>query len=126
MSSPTACVTHRNTTGWSATIYNNVAPYVYSPEATAPILQLLGASPGDRVLDLGCGSGEVTAEIMRFVGPKGVVVGVDMSQSMVIAIRSWSNNIWKLTVCADHEGSRNYHAFGYTPHHRRHPKPRIS
>jgi len=120
-----ACVTHR-TMGWSATVYNNVAPYVYSPEATAPILQLLGASLGDRVLDLGCGSGEVTAEIKRLVEPKGIVVGVDMSQSMVITIDSWSSNIWTLTVCADHEGSRNDHAFGYAPHRRRHPRPRIS
>jgi len=79
-------------------VYNNVAPYVYSPEATAPILQLLGASPGDRVLDLGCGSGEVTAKIMQLVEPKGTVVGVDMSQSMVIAIGSWSDNIWTLTA----------------------------
>lgn len=91
MSSPTSCVTYRNTTGLSATIYNKVAPYVYSPEATAPILQLLGASPGDRVLDLGCGSGEVTAEIMRLVESKGIVVGVDLSQSMVITIGSWSD-----------------------------------
>jgi len=86
MGGPTASVPHRDTTGWSAMVYNNVAPYVYSPEATAPILQLLGASPGDRVLDLGCGSGEVTAKIMQLVGPKGTVIGVDMSQSMVIAL----------------------------------------
>ncbi len=83
MSSPTGNVTDSDTTGWSATIYNNVAPYVYSSVATAPVLQLLGASTGDRILDLGCGSGEVTAEIMRLVEPEGAVVGVDFSESMV-------------------------------------------
>jgi tRNA A58 N-methylase Trm61 len=74
---------HRDITGWSATEYRTVAPYVYAPEATAPILQLLGASPGDKVLDLGCGSGEVTAEIASLVKPDGIVVGVDSSEDMV-------------------------------------------
>jgi SAM-dependent methyltransferase len=69
--------------GWSATVYREVASYVYSSGATAPILQLLDAQTGDRILDLGCGSGEVTAEIVRLVGREGAVVGVDMSESMV-------------------------------------------
>lgn len=84
MGSPTESnVAHHGDTEWSATVYRAVASYVYSPEATAPILQLLGASSGDSVLDLGCGSGEVTAEIARHVGQEGVVVGVDLSESMV-------------------------------------------
>jgi tRNA A58 N-methylase Trm61 len=74
---------HRDNTGWSATEYRAIASYVYSPEATAPILQSLDASPGDKVLDFGCGSGEVTAEIARLVGPDGTVVGVDSSENMV-------------------------------------------
>jgi ubiquinone/menaquinone biosynthesis C-methylase UbiE len=69
--------------GWSATLYRTVASYVYSSEATTPILQLLDAQTGDRILDLGCGSGEVTAEIAQLVGREGVVAGVDMSESMV-------------------------------------------
>jgi tRNA A58 N-methylase Trm61 len=77
---------HRVNMGWSATEYRAIAPYVYSPEATAPILQSLGAGPGDKVLDLGCGSGEVTAEIARLVGPDGIVAGVDSSEDMVIII----------------------------------------
>lgn len=75
---------HRVNTGWSATEYRAIAPYVYSAEATAPILQSLGADPGDKILDLGCGSGEVTAKIARLVGPDGIAVGVDSSEDMVI------------------------------------------
>ena len=76
-------IAHRDITGWSAAEYRTVASYVYAPEATAPILQSLGARPGDRVLDLGCGSGEVTAEIAGMVNPDGMVVGVDSSEDMV-------------------------------------------
>ena len=76
-------IAHRDITGWSAAEYRTVASYVYAPEATAPILQLLGASPGDNILDLGCGSGEVTAEIASLVRPDVIVVGVDSSEDMV-------------------------------------------
>jgi ubiquinone/menaquinone biosynthesis C-methylase UbiE len=69
--------------GWSATVYREVGSFAYSSEATAPILQLLDAQIPERILDLGCGSGEVTAEIVRLVGREGVVVGVDMSEDMV-------------------------------------------
>jgi ubiquinone/menaquinone biosynthesis C-methylase UbiE len=69
--------------GWSATVYREVGSFAYSSEATAPILQLLDAQTRERVLDLGCGSGEVTAEIARLVGREGVVVGIDMSEDMV-------------------------------------------
>ena len=75
--------TYRDNTGWSAMEYRAIASYVYSHEATGPILQSLGASPGDKVLDLGCGSGEVMAEIAYLVGPDGIVVGVDSSEDMV-------------------------------------------
>lgn len=76
-------IAHRDITGWSAAEYRTVASYVYAPEATAPILQSLGASAGDKILDLGCGSGEVTAEIASLVRPDGIVVGVDSSEDMV-------------------------------------------
>ncbi|KAI0274277.1 S-adenosyl-L-methionine-dependent methyltransferase [Russula aff. rugulosa BPL654] len=79
--------TYRDNTGWSATEYRAIASYVYSPEATAPILQSLGASPGDKILDLGCGSGEVTAEIAHLVGPDGIVAGVDSSEDMIARAR---------------------------------------
>ncbi|KAI9443058.1 S-adenosyl-L-methionine-dependent methyltransferase [Lactarius indigo] len=77
----------RDASGWSATSYRNIASYVYSSRATALILQLLDARPGERILDFGCGSGEVTAEIARLVGPQGMVVGVDTSESMIAKAR---------------------------------------
>jgi SAM-dependent methyltransferase len=100
---------YRDNTGWSATEYRAIASYVYSPEATGPILQSLGASPGDKVLDLGCGSGEVTAEIARLVEPDGIVVGVDSSEDMVdhYLLLTW---YWILTGVIDREGPRDHRA----------------
>lgn len=71
--------------GWSASLYNKTASFVYSTPFVAPVLQLLDAKPGERILDLGCGSGEVSLEIEKVVSQRhgGVVVGVDASQSMV-------------------------------------------
>jgi SAM-dependent methyltransferase len=72
-----------DSSGWSATLYNKTAPFVYSPSYTAPVLDLLGAKSGERIIDFGCGSGEVTLQIAESVGEHGLVVGVDVSKSMV-------------------------------------------
>lgn len=49
---------------------------------------LLGASPGRRILDVGCGLGDDAAAMAGLVAPGGAVVGVDGSRSMVDAARS--------------------------------------
>ncbi|KAL6779474.1 COQ5 [Auxenochlorella protothecoides x Auxenochlorella symbiontica] len=42
-----------------------------------------GARPGDRVLDLCCGSGDLTFLLGEAVGPRGQVVGLDFSGAML-------------------------------------------
>ena len=49
----------------------------------ALVHEALGAAPGDRVLDAGCGAGFYVAETLERVGPGGSVVGVDASQPML-------------------------------------------
>jgi SAM-dependent methyltransferase len=47
--------------------------------ATRMILAEAGLRPGMRVLDLGCGAGDVTFAAAELVGPSGSVVGLDHS-----------------------------------------------
>ena len=63
--------------------YNTQASFVYSDKFTSAIFQLLDAKPGERIIDLGCGTGELTKRIKEQVGEQGEVVGVDSSQDMV-------------------------------------------
>lgn len=46
-------------------------------------MRLLGLSPGDTVVDLGCGTGVNLPWLAQAVGPAGRVVGVDLSREML-------------------------------------------
>jgi len=60
-------------------------------------IDLLGLRPGDRVLDLACGTGLSFEPLQQRVGPRGEVVAVDASAQMLDRARSraardgWSN-----------------------------------
>lgn len=68
---------------WDAAGYGRNARFV--ADLGVPVLDLLAPQPGERVLDLGCGDGALTAEI---VARGAEVVGVDASPAMVAAARS--------------------------------------
>lgn len=44
---------------------------------------LMGLGSGDAVLDVACGTGNFTREFARSVAPDGLVVGIDVSQTML-------------------------------------------
>jgi SAM-dependent methyltransferase len=44
---------------------------------------LLSLSPGDGVLDVACGPGNFSRDLAKIVGPEGLVVGIDVSQTML-------------------------------------------
>jgi SAM-dependent methyltransferase len=46
-------------------------------------LAALAPRPGESVLDIGCGGGETALELARAVGPRGTVVGVDLSAAVL-------------------------------------------
>ncbi len=51
----------------------------------ARLLQNAGIGPGMRVLDLGCGAGDVTMLAADMVGPSGSVTGIDRSPQVCAA-----------------------------------------
>jgi protein-L-isoaspartate(D-aspartate) O-methyltransferase len=52
------------------------------PRTVAAMLRLLDTRAGDRVLDVGAGSGWTTALLARLVGPEGCVVGVELDPGL--------------------------------------------
>jgi demethylmenaquinone methyltransferase/2-methoxy-6-polyprenyl-1,4-benzoquinol methylase len=44
-----------------------------------------GVRPGDRALDLACGTGSLTRDLAKEVGPDGYVLGIDFSKEMLKA-----------------------------------------
>jgi ubiquinone/menaquinone biosynthesis C-methylase UbiE len=60
----------------------------HSISAVNPVLlRELDLEPGQRVVDFGCGSGDPTLGIAPWVGPRGSVVGIDISPGMLAAAR---------------------------------------
>mgnify|MGYP001225730228 CR=1 FL=1 len=68
---------------WDAARYAAAASFV--PALGAPVVELLAPRPGERILDLGCGDGVLTAKIAA-VGAS--VVGVDAGADMIAAARA--------------------------------------
>jgi SAM-dependent methyltransferase len=68
---------------WSADRYARTASFV--PALGMPVIELLAPRPGERILDLGCGDGALTA---RIVAAGASVVAVDAAPDMVAAARA--------------------------------------
>ena len=63
---------------WDAELYDDKHSFVW--KLAAGVLELLDAKPGERILDLGCGTGHLTAKI---AGTGAHAVGVDRSPEMI-------------------------------------------
>jgi ubiquinone/menaquinone biosynthesis C-methylase UbiE len=59
----------------------------YLREFTADVLRRAGIAPGMRVLDIGCGVGDVSLLAAEMVSSSGTVVGVDRSEQAVAVAR---------------------------------------
>ena len=79
--------TWRRPTG-AAEEYERVAvPHLTTPFAMQ-LIDLLSLRPGERVLDVACGTGAVARIAAQRVGPRGRVIGVDLNVGMISVARS--------------------------------------
>ena len=54
---------------------------------TRALFTRAGLAPGARVLDVGCGAGDVSLLVADFVGPAGAVIGVDRAPEAIATAR---------------------------------------
>jgi len=74
--------------GNAAERYERVlVPAIFAPWA-ADLVALAKLRPGERVLDVACGTGVVGRLAAERVGPKGHVTGLDLNESMLEVARS--------------------------------------
>lgn len=70
------------------------------------VLALAGLGQGQRVLDIGCGTGNSCLQAARQVGPGGEVLGADISDTMVtrakLRVRDVPNVSFEVVDAADH------------------------
>ena len=67
-----------STKTWDAALYDNKHSFVW--KYGAGVLELLMPQPGERILDLGCGTGHLTAQI---AAAGAEVIGIDKSAAML-------------------------------------------
>jgi SAM-dependent methyltransferase len=57
----------------------------------------LAVMPGERILDVGCGSGQTSLELARLVQPNGAVLGVDLSAPLLEVARRRASGVGSLS-----------------------------
>lgn len=65
-------------TTWKSTLYNDKHAFVY--QYGEGLIDLLTPKEGERILDVGCGSGQLTAKINEL---GATVIGIDSSREMI-------------------------------------------
>jgi ubiquinone/menaquinone biosynthesis C-methylase UbiE len=66
---------------------NFMVPTLFGPWATN-LIQVAGTRPGERVLDVGCGTGIVARQVAARLGASGTVTGLDLSPKMLEVARA--------------------------------------
>lgn len=76
------------TTKWNTKLYNDKHSFVYN--YGEELINLLDPKKNERILDLGCGSGQLTSKINELVKE---IIGIDISPEMIQDAKSKFKNI---------------------------------
>jgi trans-aconitate methyltransferase len=71
-------MTPTNSPAWDASLYDSKHSFVWKYGAS--LVELLAPRPGERIVDLGCGTGHLTAQI---AAANAEVIGIDSSPQMI-------------------------------------------
>jgi len=70
-------------------------------------VEALGLRPGDRVVEIGCGTGLNFPLLQRHIGPEGRITGVDLSGEMLAKARKRIRvNRWTNVVLVEHDAAK--------------------
>ena len=68
---------------------------------SAELLARAAPAPGERVLDIGCGGGQTSRELARYVAPDGSVLGLDVSEPILAIAQERGTDIDNLSFVLD-------------------------
>ncbi|MDI1494761.1 MAG: type 11 methyltransferase [Cenarchaeum symbiont of Oopsacas minuta] len=92
--------------------WNEIAPRYHTRvkagqgpfESTKKMLSMINIANGDRILDVACGTGAVSRELLHRVGHDGIVVGIDTSYTALLLAKKYAmgNNFHPVICDAEH------------------------
>lgn len=80
--------TYRDYSGSAAELYQSFFVPHFATPVSGELLRTAELQPGERVLDVACGTGVITRAAAEKVGPTGTVTGVDLAPDMIDVARS--------------------------------------